>query len=60
MFTGTKSQSSNSCFPGFLILTISVIDNAAITHVVDVKELCFDNAYKCQTDDKLPYLARYL
>ena len=47
-------------FSWILILTISVIDNAAITHVVDVKELCFDNAYKCQTDDKLPYLARYL
>ena len=52
MFTGTKSQSRKTCFPGFLILTISVIDSAAITHVVDVKDLCFDRAYKCQPDDK--------
>ena len=52
MFTGTKSQSSKTCFPGFLILTISVIDSAAITQVVDVKDLCFDRAYKYQPDDK--------
>ena len=52
MFTGTKSQSRNACFPGFLILTIRVIDSVAITHVVDVKDLCFDRAYKCQPDDK--------
>ena len=57
MFTGTKSQSRNACFPGFLILTIRVIDSVAITHVVDVKDLCFDRAYKCQPDDKWPCLA---
>ena len=52
MFTGTKPECRKACFPGFLILTISVIDSAAITHVVDVKDLCFDRAYKCETDDK--------
>ena len=60
MFTGTKSQSRKACFPGFLILTISVIDSAGITHVVDLKVLCFDRAYKCQTDDKLQCHASYL
>ena len=30
----------------------SVIDSAAITHVVDVKYLCFDRGYKSQPDDK--------
>ena len=52
MFTGTKSESRKAFFPEFLILTISVIDSAAITHFVDVKDLCFDRAYKCQPDDK--------
>ena len=52
MFTETKSQSRKVCFPGFLIPAISVIDSAVITRIVDVKDLCFDRAYKCQPDDK--------
>ena len=43
-----KSQCRKACFLGFLILTISVIDSAAITHIVDVKDIFFDRAYKCQ------------
>ena len=60
MFTETKSQRRKAFFPGFLIITISVINSAAITHVVNVKDLCFDRAYKCKSDDKWPCLARYL
>ena len=60
MFTEMKTESRKACFPGFLILKIKVIDSAAITRVVEVKDLCFARAYNCQPDGKLPCLARYL